>query len=705
MKYLFFGLLIFYQYGQAIDSTAVFFMPDSSGMPVLQLEAVEVEASRQSLDATEFPASRNRLQTENIRQTAPTMSAELLRQEEGIFVQKTSHGGGSPIIRGLSAGHILLMIDGFRLNNSVYRLGNHAYMNTVDVNSLSRMEVLRGPASARFGSDALGGVVDMHSQALQFSRKSRYSGRLILGAASADASARARAEMSFAAGPWAVNGGLSYRHFGDLRRGSQSAHRQLEKATDGLWQRPTGFANYAADIKLGRRFGDDMQVIAAWQYSRQAEVPRYDKYENENYLQWLYAPRERQLGYIKLIRLTNSGWLQRWDINLAWQRQTEGRKTQTNADAERTEELDRVDTYAITANADTRLGNHELSYGFDFYYDHVHSQRRRLSQETGAEQLPGRFPDNADYISGGAYLRDKWQLSRQLFLHLAGRYAFQQTDFAVAIVNFAENGNYSQRFSALTGSASLYWQTTEAIFFQAALRQGFRAPNLSDLARLGESKGETYEIPNPDLGPERALSAEIGGGFNANGLEISLTLYQTWLSDFIDSAPDSLNGSATIEIDDRIYLLRSKQNLGSAVIYGFEGRLFVPLSGDYYGRGNITYTFGENTTAAEPYSGIPPLHGRLGFGRKDQVYDLELFLRAADWQRRLSADDLLDSRIPDGGSPAWYTVNFRFGIWLSKHLWLNSGVENILDGNYREHRSGVNGPGRNYFAALEYYLP
>jgi outer membrane receptor protein involved in Fe transport len=154
----------------------------------------------------------------------------------------------------------------------------------------------------------------------------------------------------------------------------------------------------------------------------------------------------------------------------------------------------------------------------------------------------------------------------------------------VAIVNFAENGNYSQRFSALTGSASLYWQTTEAIFFQAALRQGFRAPNLSDLARLGESKGETYEIPNPDLGPERALSAEIGGGFNANGLEISLTLYQTWLSDFIDSAPDSLNGSATIEIDDRIYLLRSKQNLGSAVIYGFEGRLFVPLSGDYYGR-------------------------------------------------------------------------------------------------------------------------
>jgi hypothetical protein len=98
MKYLFFGLLIFYQYGQAIDSTAVFFMPDSSGMPVLQLDAVEVEASRQSLDATEFPASRNRLQTENIRQTAPTMSAELLRQEEGIFVQKTSHGGGSPII-------------------------------------------------------------------------------------------------------------------------------------------------------------------------------------------------------------------------------------------------------------------------------------------------------------------------------------------------------------------------------------------------------------------------------------------------------------------------------------------------------------------------------------------------------------------------------------------------------------------------------
>lgn len=124
------------------------------------LETTLVTAFRQPRTAVHSADDFKSIDASSIRQRESKNPAEALR-EEGIAVQKTGHGGGSAILRGLSSNRILILVDGIRLNNALYRLGNHQYLTTVDANTLERMEVVHGPGSVLFGSDALGGTINL----------------------------------------------------------------------------------------------------------------------------------------------------------------------------------------------------------------------------------------------------------------------------------------------------------------------------------------------------------------------------------------------------------------------------------------------------------------------------------------------------------------------------------------------------------------
>ncbi len=120
--------------------------------------------------------------------------------------------------------------------------------------------------------------------------------------------------------------------------------------------------------------------------------------------------------------------------------------------------------------------------------------------------------------------------------------------------------------------------------------------------------------------------------------------------------------------------------------------------------GNLTWTYGENTTLSEPMGGIPPVIGKLGIAYGINRYMIEMYSRFAGKQSRLSEDDMQDPRIPDGGSSAWYSLNFRFAGPITDDLQFVFGIENILDQNYREHGSGINAPGRNFHGRISWTL-
>ena len=669
-------------------------------------EEVSVTATRTERNLFEVSKPLNLVNSRQIENREAKTSAEALREEAGLFVQKTNHGGGSAIIRGLSSNQILLLVDGIRLNNSTYRLGNHQYLTTVDNQMVDRIEVVRGPSSLMYGSDALGGTINILTRNPDFvSGGLQFQSRLFNRYATADEEKTSRAEFQLQNHRIAFIGGLSYKNYGDLKRGSSNSRIELEQSTDGVFQRPSGYKAYDMDGKILLALTPDQYLSAVFQQTRQYDVPRYDKYENDGYFLWNYEPQQRQLTYLRYENHLRKHYLNSVRTTVSYHLQEEGRQMQKSSDGEITNEADRVRTLGLTIDLNSVLGNHLLTYGSEFYFDKVSSNRYFLDPQTNSseEDIQGRYPDGARYNSYGLFLQDEVQLRPSTLLSLGLRYSYFTTDFAVPEGSFfsSSDGNFSQNFKSLTSSLGLVHQIIPGLYLNCNVGQAFRAPNLSDISKLGESKGNIYEIPNPDLGPEKMLSIDAGFKINTPRIFATFSVYYSRITDLLASAETTYNGSSTIEINGIQYQLKSKKNIGNAYIRGTEAEFRYRLSSHLETGANLAYTYGQNTTLAEPVGGIPPLFGLVNVKWQKPEYGMEFFVRFAGKQDRLSADDLDDPRIPPGGTPSWNTLNLRGNIRIQKYIRLRGAVENILDQNYREHGSGINGPGRNFILSLE----
>jgi len=673
---------------------------------VIGLEGVIITATRNERRLFEVAQPINVVSAAQIRQRNAKTSAEALREESGIFVQKTSHGGGSAIIRGLSSNQVLLLVDGIRLNNSLYRLGNHPYLTTVDNYSLQQIEIVRGPTSVLYGSDALGGTINLITkmptmQSTDYVFKYRVSGRY----ASADAEQTLRTEASLNQAQLAWQGGFSWKSFGDLKRGGNSHYPQLEKSTNGIVQTPTAFRAYDFDTKLAYEITPSQLLIGAFQSTRRMEIPRYDKYEGNNFYRWIYHPQNRDLAYLRYENNLQKKYLNSYALTLSLQRQIEGRETQPTSTEPLTREKDTAITPGLNVYLHSKLKSHLLTYGCEFYFDKIASERFTVFPGTGRteKEMQARYPDGAVYQSFGAFIQDEIFLTARWEVLAGLRFSAFHTEFTLpddpqTILNL---GKIHQNFQALTGSVSAIYKVTDRFHINTNIGQAFRAPNLSDLSKFGESKGMTFEVPNPELEPEKMMSYDIGLKGDFSRWQMMFSTYYAQITDLLASAEATFNGRKTIGVAPNEYQVKAKQNIGSAYIYGFESAFNWHVYQNLGIHTNFTYTYGQNTTQNEPVGGIPPLFGVFAVQWRDARTYFDGYLRFAGAQRRLSADDLDDPRIPPGGTPRWYTFNGRVGFQLFRSLNVQLAIENILDFNYREHGSGVNGPGRNFIVGCE----
>lgn len=674
----------------------------------LTVEGSIVTASRIEKKLEDIPRAANLISELQLRERQPKTSAEALREEPGIFVQKTTHGGGSAIIRGLSSNRILILVDGIRLNNSTYRLGNHQYLTTVDYQMLNQIEVVRGPASVLYGSDALGGAINLITREATFQQNAdwhlstRLSGRM----ATADEERSGNWQISGENNRLAISLGSSLKSFGDLRRGANSDHSQLENSTNGRVQSPTGFNAWDVDGKLAWRISSGQQLRLALQHAEQKDVPRYDKYESGSNVLWLYSPQKRSLGYLQY-KLEGEGAVRSSQWTLSMNRQQEGRVTQKRSDSNIENELDDVWTLGLSGQGVSQWRANVLTYGVDIYRDRVSSEASETLVDASGNQgitenlARGRYPDQASYLTAGVFVQDEIYLSRRLHLFLGGRYTRSQTAFDLRDVGDGELGEIDLTFQALTGSAGLLYQAGRGISLAANVGQAFRAPNLSDLAKLGESKGSTFEVPNAGLEAEKLLSADLGLRYTAPKLRASVVGYYARIYDLIASVDAEYRGSGQFINDGDTLKVKTKANTGEGFIRGVEASAdWQPLSGlELYG--NLTIPYGQNSTADEPIGKMPPAFGLAGLRWFHGPLTIGAYSRLAARQDRLSADDLDDDRIPVGGTPSWYTVNLRSIYHWRQMLTLQLSLENIFDVNYRENGSGINGPGRNLIVSLQ----
>lgn len=628
------------------------------------------------------------------RRTSPN-TADALREIPGVLVQKTTAGHGAPIIRGLIGKDVLLLYNGIRLNKPTFRFGANQYMNTISAESLDRIEVTKGPGSVMYGSDAIGGVVNMISEPFRFNEgQNSFSTTVSMRYGTADKSGIFHAGHSNTIGKLSYAGGLSLKKIGDLRAGSDVGS-----------QSPTGYNEINGNLKLGLHVNDRTSILVDLLSVQQNKVPRYDKYVTGQYEEYLYEPQNRYLaGLTVQSRPQQIGWISSLDWNISYQFEEEGtieRKTGSEVLTKNSNDLATLGSF-LQINSVWR-NNHVLTYGYEFYFDRVQSGRT-VEVGSAIESQRGDFPDGSTYQSFGVFVNDDYIVTTNFDVTFGLRWSRMHLWSPLE----APWGDFDDTFSDVTGTVGLSYRPTPSLNLIGRYAKGFRAPNFNDSIVLKVSNSGV-DAPSPGLKPEKSHDFEIGAKVNQERFSGSAFLFYNRLIDLIDRYEGMYNGLDFYDEngngvrDAEEVPIYQKRNAAKAYISGWELSGKYRLNDAWSLSGAAFWTYGENETFDEPMSRIPPFMAtvKLHFTPKQQL-SLEGYMRAAAAQDRLSARDIDDSRIEEGGTPGWTTLNFRTTYELRPGLKLDFMFENILDETYKEHGSGVYSPGRNLLLGIRF---
>jgi len=631
--------------------------------------------------------------------TSPN-TADALREIPGVLVQKTTAGHGAPIIRGLIGKDVLLLYNGIRLNKPTFRFGANQYMNTINVEFLDRIEVTKGPGSVMYGSDAIGGVINMISEGDRlaegetgnnFSVSSRYG--------TSDHSRIVNAAFGNRIGSVAFSGSIGLKKIEDLKAGDDIGK-----------QVPTGYnewnANFGMGVPINLQTSMELDLLTV----QQDEVPRFDKYVNREfetgeYETYRYDPQNRYLAAISLLsRPINLNWISSIKWNISYQFEEEGTIERKTGSSTLTKNRNDLTTFGSYLQINSIWHNlHVFSYGYEIYWDRLNSSR--ISEENGLiESQRGNFPDGSKYRSLGIFLNDNIVFNSNFDVVLGMRWSMVRLSSLLEV----PFGKFEDRYRDLTGTIGLSYKPNLWLNLIVRYAKGFRAPNFNDTVVLKVSNAGV-DAPSPGLSPEKSHNVEVGIKLNRERLTGSFFLFYNRLVDLIDRYRGSYNGLDFFDENDNGIRdsgeadIFQKRNVASAYIAGWELSGRIHLSSKWSFHGFSFWTYGQNVTFNEPMSRIPPVMamGTVQF-LPHQKLSLEAFVRTAIKQDRLSTRDKDDNRIPIGGTPGWTTLNFRWSWEIRSGLKMNVIVENVFDKTYKEHGSGVYSPGRNLVVGLRY---
>ncbi|HIG86413.1 MAG TPA: TonB-dependent receptor [Planctomycetes bacterium] len=627
-----------------------------------------------------------------------------LRDLPGIMVQKTSHGQASPYIRGFTGFQNLALIDGVRLNNSVFRSGPNQYWGTIDPFTVERLELIKGPASVRWGSDSLGGTLNVITRS-PYAWEEGLGGAVEYRWADAENTNQGRFEVSASNG--STTGmlvGFSAKDFGDLRGGSEV----------GL-QPGTGYDEQDADFKLEHYLEDGSRWSVVHQRVRQNDVPRTHKtiwginwegLSNGSDLN-RSLDQERDLTYVQFQTADALGFFDTSTTSISLHRQAEERNRIKSNGSQQFQGFE-VNTLGLFQHfgKDSKLG--KLTMGADVYLDDVGSFLDKGSSQTAADDIQGPVADDASYLTSGLFVEDRINLSERMDLTLGVRLAHARVD-ANEVRDPVTDTQISIKddWTALLGSARMSYALPEqsAKLF-GGISQGFRAPNLSDLTRFDSSRSNEFEIPSPGLNPENSTSFEVGIKHSSERAQTQAALFYTDIQDGIVRVP---TGNTNIDGDAEI----TKANVGDGHIFGLELSGSLALTTDFAVFGNLTWMEGKQDTyptsapvaVEENIDRLMPLTLMTGarWDAPESSLWIEFLIRAAAKADRLNTrDEADDTRIPAGGTPAYVTAHLALGYQLSRDVTLRMGLNNISNEDYRIHGSGVNQAGRNLYLGLRW---
>jgi len=673
---------------------------------MVELEEIVVTATRIPTPAMEVPALTYVVGMRDVQQLEQYRTLpQVLGEVPGVMVQKTSYGQGSPFVRGYTGFRNVLLVDGIRLNNSVFREGPNQYWNTVDVYSFNRLEVVKGPSSVLYGSDAVGAAVNAMSNFGPNAPRG-FTPRVVYRYSDAENSNVGRLQAQYVGEQLRLRGGISIKDFGDLEGGSDVGK-----------QPKTGYDERDADARMEYDISDATTLIAGYQYVDQDDAWR--THRTIYGISWegttigtdrkLSLDQQRQLGYLQLRHQGLGTIADSVYASVSYHKQSED---QDRVRSNLRPDLSGFDvgTTGLWAQFEKQWGPAQLLYGFDYYRDDIDSYRRDYNADGSlrAVRIQGPVADDASYDLAGLFVQAKFDLTPRLEATLGGRYTYAALD-----ARKVEDPLTGQRISMeddwddFTGGAQLsfYPERDGPWMMFASASQAFRAPNLSDMTRLDTARSGEVETPVLNLKPERFLTYEVGVKARHERWTAQAAYFYTDGSDVIVRTPTGRTIDGAQEV--------TKKNAGDSTVDGIEARVGFDITSELLAWADLFWVDGEADTyptsapvkVREPIDLLMPFTWHLGlrWTTLSNRLRLEALVEHADKQDELSTRDKADTqRIPPGGTPSYTVAHLRSEWRVLPSLFLSLAVENLTDEDYRIHGSGVNEAGRNVVLGFTY---
>ncbi len=706
----------------------------------LMLNEVVFSVNKTEEKQAEVPYAMTVIGARDVAALNPQTSADMLSNSGQVFVQKSQMGGGSPVLRGFESSRVLLVVDGVRMNNAIYRAGHLQDVITIDPNMLDRTEVLFGPSSVMYGSDALGGAMLFYSRQPKLSTTDKVS--LNAGAylrfSSANNEQTGHLDFNIGGKRWASLTSFTRSSFGDLRQGARGIPYQgdfgwcknyvmtdangkdsMYVNEDQLVQKFTGYSQIDVMQKFLFQPNDRVSHLVNIQYSTSSDVPRYDRLQQYSgntlrFAEWYYGPQNRLLASYTLgLNASERKLYNTARFIVAAQKIDQDRISRRFNNKKRTRQEEDVMVYSFNGDLKKIINaKNDLYYGVELTYNDVTSTATKTHIQTGVEEKSDtRYPDGGSSMTTAAlYVTHSFRINDKLMLSEGLRMSYVQlkssfvdtTFFAFPFTDIA------QTHLAPSGTIGLVWNACSIFRVHGNISTAFRAPNVDDLTKVFESVAGTLIVPNEDIKPEMTIGGELGGALTLNGgARLEANWFYTSLRNAMVVRPFTYNGSDSIVYDGSPSAVVAMQNVDNAFIYGYN-LLFSADFNDHFGfRATYNYTYGRyNDTKNDtllPLDHIPPVFGMGELVYRAKKIESAVYVRYNGWKRIAdyspSGEDNL-SQATAYGMPAWATVNFRASYRVNKNFGINAAVENITDRNYRHFASGVSAPGRNFIVTL-----
>ena len=699
--------------------------------------------------ANKFPAlSKNIVQrvvalTDKVFIQQQANTADILTASGQVFVQKSQAGGGSPVVRGFEASRVLLMVDGIRMNSAIFRAGHLQNIITVDNMILDRVEIIYGPSSTLYGSDALGGVVNLFTKQPQLfisnlaTKKAPWKtdGNLVYRYANGQNENRQHIDINIANNKWAYLTSFTSSSFGDMRQGNKrlAAYPDFgkrlfyvarENNTDIIKdnsasvniQKQSGYTQTDLLQKLLYKPNENTEHLLNVQFSNSSDINRYDRLTETSkgipvFSEWYYGPQVRNMVGYKLTKSNLNSYFQKMTANVNYQQLEESRITRRFKSNNKDYRLEAVDIFGLNVDLLHQGKSSELHVGVESYYNNVGSTAYRNNIVTNVRSAittrysdgPTNMGNQAIYAQHTKFLTGNWVLNSGLRLN---NVQLNANFIDTALMHFPFT-DANQKNTAMTGNLGMAYNGADGLRIAFGASSGFRAPNVDDLTKVFDTRTGYVVVPNKDLKPEYTYNTELNVSKTTSSYSIGTSLFYTWFKNALVVDKFKWNNATAILYQGVMSDVYASQNKAKAVVYGFNVNGSVNFTPNTSLAATYTYTKGtyQNGSIEMPLDHIPPSYGRVGLKHDVNKFSAELFTVFNGWKRikdyNLNGEDNEIYATKDG-MPAWQIWNINTNYQLTKKLNLSFQIENIADLNYRYFASGISALGRNYLVQARY---